>query len=95
LTATEKTARPHKSEPKTTAAPKKAAVKSKKEIAASVNVAAKQTTNNLVLPNQSSTSMIEEITELLVHLPFNASVERSRQLFTSISSRFTGHPERG
>jgi len=91
VTATRKTARPQKSEPKTTAAPKLAAGKSKKKAAASVKTAAaKPTTPNLVVPNHCSTSPLEEISDLLNHLPLHACVELTRQLLTSISSLPTG-----
>jgi hypothetical protein len=90
VTATRKTARPQKSEPKTTAAPL-AAGKSKKKTAASVKTTAvKPTTPNLVVPNRSSTSPLEEISDLLDHLPLHACVELTRRLLTSISSLPTG-----
>ena len=51
MTATRKTARAQKPEPKTTAAPKLTAGKPKKKAAASVKTsAAKPTTHNLVVP---------------------------------------------
>ena len=91
VTATRKTARPQKSEHKTTTAPKLAAGKSKKKTAASVKTtAAKPTTPNLVVPNRSSTSPLEEISYLLDHLPLHACVELTRRLLTSISSLPTG-----
>ena len=86
VTATRKTARPQKSEPKTTAATKLTAGKSKKKAAASVKTeAAKPTTPNLVDPNQSSTSSLQEISDL-DHLPLHACAELTRRLLTSISS---------
>jgi hypothetical protein len=91
VTANRKTARPQKSEPKATAAPKLAAGKSKKKTAASVKTAAaKHTARNLVVPNPSSTSPLEEISDLLDHLPLHACVELTRRLLTSISSLPTG-----
>ena len=91
MTATRKTARPQKSEPKTTAAPKLAAGKSKKKAAASVKtVAAIPTTPNLVVPHQSSTSPLEEISDLLHHIPIHAGVELTRWHLIFISSLPTG-----
>jgi len=90
VTATRKTARPQKSKPKTSAAPKLAAGKSKKKATASVKTAAaKPTTPNLVVPNQSPTSPPEEISDL-EHLPLHACVELTRRLLKSISSLPTG-----
>jgi hypothetical protein len=64
-----------------------AAVKSKKKAAASVKTtAAKPTTPNLVVPNQCSTSPLEEISDILDHLPLHACVGLTRRLLTSISS---------
>ena len=78
------------SEPKTTAAPKLAAGKSKTKTAASVKTAAaKPTTPNLVVPNRTSTSPLEEISDL-DHLPLHACVELTRRFLTSISSLPTG-----
>jgi len=78
--------RPQKSEPKTTAAPKLAVGKSKKKAEASVKTAAdKPTTPNLVVPNRSSTSPLEEIS-VLDHLPLHACVEQNRRLLTFFSS---------
>jgi hypothetical protein len=69
VTATRETARPQKHEPKSTAAPKRSAGKSKKKAAASVKAAAAKTTPpNLVVPTQISTSPLEEISDLLDHL---------------------------
>ena len=90
MTATRKTARPQKSEPKTTAAPKLAAGKSKKKTAASVKTAAAiPTTPHLVVPKRSSTSPLGEISDL-DHLPLHACVKLTRRLLTSISSLPTG-----
>ena len=89
VTATRKTVRPKKPEPKTTAAPKTTAVKPKKKATESVEtVAAKFTTLNLVVPTQSSTSPLEEISDL-DHLPLQVCV-MTRRLLTSISSLPTG-----
>jgi len=86
VTASRKTARPQKSELKTTAAPKLAAGKSKKRGSANVKTeAAKHTTPNLVVPNQRSTSSLEVIFYLLRHLPLHACVELTRRLLTYIS----------
>ena len=91
VTATSQTVKPEKPEPKLTAAPKPAAGKSKKKAAACVKTAAaKSTTPNLVVPTQSSTSPLEEISELLNHLPLQACVELTRRLLTPISSLPTG-----
>jgi hypothetical protein len=85
--ATRKTARPKQPEPKSTEATKSAAGKSKKTAAASVKaVAAKPTTPKLVVPTQSSSSPLEDISDLLDPLPLQACVELTRQLLTSISS---------
>jgi len=87
VTATRKTVRPEKPEPKPTAAPKPASGKYKKKAAAGVKTAAaKSTTPNLVIPTQSSTSPHKEISDLLDHLPLQADVELIRRLLTSISS---------
>ena len=53
-------------------------------------MAAKPSTPNLVVPNQSSTSPLEEISDPLDHLPLHACVELTRRLLTSISSLSTG-----
>ena len=90
LTATRKTARAQKPEPKTTAAPKLAAGKSKKKTAASVKTAAAiPTTPHLVVPKRSSTSPLGEISDL-DHLPLHACVELTRRLLTFNSSLLTG-----
>ena len=75
----------------TTVAPKLAAGKSKKKAAGSVITAATNpTTPNLVVPHQSSTSPLEEISDLLDHLPLHAGVELTRWFLISISSLPTG-----
>jgi len=86
LTATKKSARPEKPQPKPTAAPKPATEKTKKKTAA----AAKTTTPNLMVPTQISTSPLEDISDLLDHLPLQACVELTHWLLTSISSLPTG-----
>jgi hypothetical protein len=87
VTATRKTARPQKSQPKTSAASEPAAGKSKRTAAASVKTAAaKLTTPNLVVPNQSSTSPLEKISDLLDHLPLDACMELTRRFLICISS---------
>jgi hypothetical protein len=91
MTATRETARPKKPEPKSTAAPKRATVKARKKAAASVKTAAvKPSTPKLVVPSQSPASPLEEISDLLDHLPLQACVELTRRLLTSISSLPTG-----
>ena len=78
---------PPKPEPKSTAAP---SGKSKKKAAASVKTAAATPTKpNLVVPTQSYTSPLEEISDL-EHLPLHPCVELTRRLFTSISRLPTG-----
>jgi len=89
VTATRKTARPQKSEHRTTAAPKLAAGKSKKKAASVKTTAAKPTTPNLFVPNRSSISLLEEISDL-DYLPLHACVELTRRLLTSVSSLPTG-----
>jgi len=80
VTATRKTARPKQPEPKSTAAPtKRASGKSKKKAAASVKTAAATpTTPSLVVPTQNPTSPLEEISDLLDHLPIHSCVELNR-----------------
>ena len=61
MTATRKTARPKKPEPKSTAATKPVAGNSKKKASASVKTAAsKPTTPDVVVPTQISTSPLEK-----------------------------------
>ena len=56
-------------------------------MAASVKTAAnKPTTPVLVVPTQSSTNPLEEISDLLDRLPLHACVELTRRLLTSFSS---------
>jgi hypothetical protein len=91
VTATRETARPKKPEPKPTAAPQRATGKASKKAAASVKTAgAKPSTPKLVVPSQCPTSPLEEISDLLDHLPLQACVELTRRLLTSISSLPTG-----
>jgi len=91
VTVTRKTAKPKKPELKSTAAPQRASGKSKKKAVASVKTAAvKPTTPNLVVPIQNPTSPLEDISDLLDHLPLHACVELTRRLLTSISSLPTG-----
>ena len=91
MTATRETARPKKPELKSNAAPQRAPGKSKKIAVASVKTAAaKPTKPSLVVPTQNSTSPLEDISDLLDHLPLRACVELPRRLLTSISSLPTG-----
>jgi hypothetical protein len=86
VAATRKTARPKKHEPKSTAAPKSAAGKSKKKTAASVKtLVAKPTTRELEVLTQPSSSPLEDISDLLDRLLLQACVELTRRLLTSIS----------
>jgi hypothetical protein len=48
-----------------------------------------------VVPTQSSTSPLEEISDLLDVLPIKACVELTRRLLTSVSSLPTGSPPAG
>jgi hypothetical protein len=83
-------ARPQNSEPKPSADSKPAAGKSKKTAVASVkSEAAKLTTLNLVVSNQSSTSLLGKSFDL-DHLFLDACVQLTRRLLTSISSLPTG-----
>jgi len=91
VTATRKTTRPQKSEPKTTAAPKLVSGKSKKKTATvSKPRPLNLTAPNLVVPNRIFTSPLEEISDLLGHVPLHTGVELTRRLLTSISSRPLG-----
>jgi hypothetical protein len=96
VTANRETARSKKPEPKYTGDPKPAAGKPKKKAAASVkSAAAKPTTPDLLVPSkvvpiQSSTFPLEEISDLLYHLPLQECVELTRRCLTSISSLPTG-----
>ena len=77
--------------PKSAAATKPAAGKTKKKAAESVKTAAaKPTTPELVVPTQSSTSTLEDISDLLDHLPIQACEELTRRLLTSTSFLPTG-----
>jgi len=87
VTATRKTAWPKKPEPKSAAANKPAAGKSKKKAAESVKTtAAKPTTPDLVVLTQSPTSPLEYIYDLLDLLPLQACVELTHRPLMSISS---------
>jgi hypothetical protein len=84
VTATRKTARPQKSEPKTPAAPKPATGKPKKTAVASAKPAAvKPKTLSLVVPKPTPTSPLEEISDLLDHFSLNECVELTRRLLAS------------
>jgi hypothetical protein len=90
VTTTRKVARPKKPKQKSTAAPKPTAGKTKKKAVASVGTAAaKPTTAEMVVPTQSSTSPLEEISDP-DNLPLKACVELTRRILTSISSLPTG-----
>ena len=87
LPATRETSRPQKTEPKSTVAPNKAAGKSKKKPAASAKHATDKTTPpNLVVLTQTSTSSLEDISDLLEHRPHSECVELTRRILASISS---------
>ena len=91
VTATRKKAGPKKSKPKPPPPTKPASGKAKKKAGAIVKTAAaKPTTPELVVPKQSSTSPLEEISDLLDHLPIQSCVELTRRLLTSISTLPTG-----
>jgi len=91
VTATRETTRPKKPELKSTAAPQWVPGKSKKKAFASVKTAAaKHTTPSLVVPTHNPTNPLEDILDLLDHLPLHACVELTRRLLTSISSLPTG-----
>jgi hypothetical protein len=79
-----------KPKPKSTAATKPAAGKSKKKAASVITAAAKPITTELVVPTQFPTYPFEEISDLLDHLPIEACAELTRRLLTSISSLPTG-----
>ena len=85
---------PQKPKPKSAAATKPAAEKTnKKEPAIVKTAAAKPTTPELVVPKQTSTSPLQDISDL-DHLHIQACVELTRRLLTSICSLPTGaaHP---
>jgi hypothetical protein len=91
VTATRKAAGPKKPEPKSTAAYKPAAGKLKKKAAASVKTAAaKPIIPDLMVPTQSPTSPLEDISDLLDRLPLQARVEPTRRFLTCTFSLPTG-----
>jgi len=91
VTATRETARPKKPELKSTAAPQRAPGKSKKKAVTTVKTtAAKTATPSLVFPTQNPNSPLENISDLLDHLPLQAFVELTRGLLASIASLPTG-----
>jgi hypothetical protein len=91
VTATRERVRPKKPKPKPTAAPKRATGKANKKAVTSVKTAAaKPSTPKLVGPSQCPTSSLEEISDLLDHLPLQACVELTRRLVASISFLPTG-----
>jgi hypothetical protein len=91
VTATRETARPKNPEPKPTAAIKRATGKDSKKAAACVKTApAKPSTPNLVDPSHCPTCPLEEISDLIDHLPLQACVDLTRRLLASISSLPTG-----
>jgi hypothetical protein len=94
VTASRRTARPKKPEPKATADPKPGAVKPKKKVASVETAAYKPTTPKLVVLTQSSTCPLKEIFHIPDHLPRQACVELTRQLLMSVSTLPTeaGHP---
>jgi hypothetical protein len=84
---TRKTVRPVKRLSKAAADLKPAAIKPKKKAAASVQSdAAEPTTPKLVVPSLICTSPLEEISDLLDHVPNQARVEMTRRLLTSVCS---------
>jgi hypothetical protein len=48
-----------------------------------------------VVPTQSPISPLEEISDLLYHIPIQACVELTRRLLSSVSSPPQGQPVRG
>jgi hypothetical protein len=87
VTATTKTSRPKKLKLKSTAGPKPATGKPKKKAAACVKTAAaKPITAELVVPTQTSSSPLEDISDLLDHLPLPTCEDLTRWLHTVISS---------
>jgi len=91
VTDTRETARPQKPELKSTSPTQRASGNYNKRTAASVKTAAATpTTPNLVVPTQSPTSSLDEISDLIDHLPLYGCVELTRQRLTSISSLPTG-----
>ena len=91
VTATRKMEGPKKPKPKSAAATKPAAWKTNIKAAASVKTAAaKPTTPELVVPTLTSTSPLDDISDLLYHLPIQACVELTVRVLTSISFLPTG-----
>jgi hypothetical protein len=90
VTATRNTAGSQKPKPKSTSGTKTAAGNLKKKAERVKTAAAKPTTSELEAPTQPSTSPLEEISDLLDHLPIQACVELTRRLLTSISFLPTG-----
>ena len=79
VATTSKTARPKKPVPKAAAATKPVASTPKKEATASIKTAgAKPKTPKLVDPNHYPFNPLEEISDLLDHLPLQACVEPSQ-----------------
>jgi hypothetical protein len=90
VTTTRKTAGPKKPEPKSTAATKPAAGNSKKAPSRVKTVATKHIIPEMVVPTQSTASPLEEISDLLDHLPTQACVELTRRFLTSLPFLPTG-----
>ena len=87
VTATRRTARSKKPEHKPAAGPKPATAKPKKKAGASVKSATgKPTTTNLLVTAQLNTSPLEDISDILDHLPLQACMELIRLLLMSMSS---------
>jgi hypothetical protein len=83
VTTTSKKAKPQKAEPKSTAAPKAAAVKPKRGATTDEKpVAADQ----LVADPHPTTSPFKGISDLVDNLPLEACVELKRRLLASMSS---------
>ena len=86
-----KTPWPRKTEPKSSAATMLASGKPKKKAGARVKtVAAKPTKLDLEFPNQNSTSIRKEISDLLDRLPLPERVEQTRSFLLFISSLLNG-----
>jgi hypothetical protein len=86
-----KTARPKKPVPKAAAATKPVAATPLKVATGAVKLAAaKPKTPKLVDPNHCPFNPLEEISDLLDHLPLQACVELTRRLLTAISTLPTG-----
>ena len=58
-------------------------------------MAAKPTNPELLVPTNSSNSPMENISDLLDHLPIQACMELTRRLLTSISPSPQGQPAHG